>query len=228
MKNYTRNDRGDFNGEQNEQQIPISAESEDLNNQQNTINPGYNYNQSKSPNRNSNNYTNQGRPLSNNYNTSLGRQQQSPYYATSKGNMNNRNTLTSADLKFNPSQFQSINNKDTPLYVPPYILDNLRPTRQMRNHNSPSDYLLWSILNIFICVLFAMPALFFSIQTREMKKIGEIKKAKQNSRRSLVFNIVASVVGILVIMLIIILRFALYQLFVHYDVHSYNMPIAGG
>jgi hypothetical protein len=59
--------------------------------------------------------------------------------------------------------------------------------------------------------------------------MGDVKKAKVHSKRSLIFNIIASVVGIATILLAVILRFALYQLFVHNDINSYNVPlIAGG
>ena len=117
---------------------------------------------------------------------------------------------------------------ELPIYVPPYLL----PNRQSRRHdyNKPLDYLAWSVANIFICVIIALPALFFSVQTRDLNRAGNVKKAKVNSRRSLVLNIIASVVGLLTILLAVILRFALYQLFVHNDINSQNVPIiiAGG
>jgi hypothetical protein len=220
MKNYRR-DR-DFEGEQSEQQIPMSPDSEDLPN----ININMNNNNFNPP-RSGNYYASNRSGLSNNANnnTSLGRQQPNAYYATNKDTMN---PLTTADLKYHPQQFQSLNANEKPLYVPPYLLANMRPNRRQHDHNSPSDYLPWSIANIFICVLFALPALFFSIQTREYMKSGELKKAKINSKRALIFNIVGSVVGIGTILLALILRFALYQLFVHNDIQSYNVPIAGG
>lgn len=117
----------------------------------------------------------------------------------------------------------------TPLYVPPFLLNNIRPSRR-NQHNAPKDYLPWSIANIFICVIIALPALFFSVQTRDMKRSGNVKKAKSNSKKSLILNIVASVVGLLTILTAVILRFALYQLFVNNDVQSQNVPIyiAGG
>lgn len=119
---------------------------------------------------------------------------------------------------------------EPPIYVPPFLVNN--NARQSRHHphfNSPQDYLPWSIANIFICVIIALPALFFSVQTRDLKRMGNIKKAKMNSRRSLILNIVASVIGLFTIVTALILRFALYQLFVQNDVRSQNVPlIAGG
>lgn len=124
---------------------------------------------------------------------------------------------------------QMFQDNQTPVYVPPFLVDrDARPLRS-HNHNAPLDYLPWSIANIFLCAIIAMPALFFSIQTRDLKKAGDIKKARLNSKRSLILNILASVLGVVAIMLALILRFALYQLFVHQDVKSQNFPlIAGG
>lgn len=124
---------------------------------------------------------------------------------------------------------QMFQNNQTPVYVPPFLVD--QDSRPLRSHhrNAPFDYLPWSIANIFLCVIIAMPALFFSIQTRDLKRAGDVKQAKLNSKRSLILNIVASIVGVLTIMLALILRFALYQLFVYQDVQSQNVPlIAGG
>lgn len=136
------------------------------------------------------------------------------------------------DLNFNqmPAHNQQKNqmqNNQTPLYVPPFLMNNVRQSRH-HNHDGPRDYLPWSVVNIFICVLIAMPALYFSIQTREMKRAGNVKQAKRNSKRSLVLNIIASVLGLLIILLAIILRFAVYQLIVHNDVQSQNVPIIAG
>lgn len=118
---------------------------------------------------------------------------------------------------------------ELPIYVPPYLLNQNRPSRR-HDYNKPLDYLAWSVANIFICVIVALPALFFSVQTRDLNRAGNLKKAKVNSKRSLILNIIASVVGLLTILLAVILRFALYQLFVHNDINSQNVPIiiAGG
>lgn len=97
-----------------------------------------------------------------------------------------------------------------------------------KSHRGPQDYLFWSIANVFIFVILALPALFFSVQTREMKKSGNIQKAKIYSKRSLILNIIASVLGLLAITLAVIFRFALYHLFVQNDVQSQNVPMTSG
>lgn len=127
------------------------------------------------------------------------------------------------------NQYYDPTRVEPPIYVPPYLINT--NARQSRHHqfNAPHDYLPWSVANIFICVIIALPALFYSVQTRDMKRMGNVKKAKVNSKRSLVLNIVASVVGLFTIVTALILRFALYQLFVENDVRSQNVPlIAGG
>ena len=122
---------------------------------------------------------------------------------------------------------------EPPIYVPPFLVAaNARQGARHHSHpkhNAPQDYLPWSIANIFICVIIALPALFFSVQTRDMKRAGNIKKAKVNSKRSLVLNIIASVTGLVIILTAVLLRFALYQLFVENDIKYQNVPlIAGG
>ena len=94
-------------------------------------------------------------------------------------------------------------------------------------HHGPQDFLLWSIANVFIFVVLALPALFFSVQVREMKRAHNYEKAKYYSKRSLILNIIASVLGLLAITLAIIFRFALYHLFVQNDVQSQSVPLNG-
>lgn len=218
MKNFNRRENTSLSAqqdfEQSEQEIPMSYDNDRFN-----IN-----------NRNVNNYS------KSNFNRALGNQ---PPNRNNQINNNIRNDFTNIDNNANSigKSNTNINNQyhhtqptfqldQTPIYVPPYLLNNARPTRH--NHNEPFDYLPWSIANIFICVIIALPALFFSVQTRDMKRSGNIKKAKLNSKRSLILNIIASVVGLLTILLAVILRFALYQLFVQNDVNSMSVPIIAG
>lgn len=216
--NYIRRDTSNSNDvdlEQNEQQMPMSYEDEQYN-----IRANYN-----------NNTNNISRPIP--ITQAPARNQYVGYPSNSQKDFNDSKFKDSASNygTGRMSQYQQQQpqiDTQTPIYVPPFLLNNIRPSRH--HHNGPYDYLPWSIANIFICVIIALPALFFSVQTRDMKRIGNVKKAKVNSRRSLILNIVASVVGLLTILLAVILRFALYQLFVHNDVQSQNVPIyiAGG
>jgi hypothetical protein len=215
MKNFNRRDNASLSAQQDfeqNEQIPMSYDNDRFDNS----------------NRNFNNYSNFNRPFSTQPPTRNNQQ-----FNGNKNNFSNIDNNTNSVSKSNTN----INNQhhhtqptfqldQTPIYVPPYLLNNARPSRH--NHNEPFDYLPWSIVNIFICVIIALPALFFSVQTRDMKRSGNIKKAKLNSKRSLILNIIASVVGLLTILLAVILRFALYQLFVQNDVNSMSVPIIAG
>ena len=240
MKNYVRKGEAPNNEmdmEQNEQNIPMSYEEESYD-----IKADYSRNArpnlpvTQAPSRNQyvpnflpnnfNNNLNYANKKINNINENNDLDNYNDYNINS--NNNNNNYEPRQNYQHQKQQNPPFDNQ-TPIYVPPFLLNSIRPSRR-NQHNAPKDYLPWSIANIFICVIIALPALFFSVQTRDMKRAGNIKKAKANSKRSLILNIVASVVGLLTILLAVILRFALYQLFVNNDVQSQNVPIyiAGG
>jgi hypothetical protein len=107
-------------------------------------------------------------------------------------------------------------------------LDRVKKQQDHTNYRGPNDYMIWSILNIFIFVILALPALFFSVQTRDMKRIGNYQKAKHYSKRALWLNILASALGLLAITLALIFRFALYHLFVQNDVNSQSFLLTAG
>jgi len=229
MKNFTR--RGDNANiqsddlDQNEANIPISYEDESYDIKTDYRKPTLPITQAPSRNQYAPNF------LPNNFqnnNTSNFNNDGISQKDIDTNNFNEFNNNYEARQKYPHHPNQHFDNQ-TPIYVPPFLLNNVRPSRR-NQHNAPKDYLPWSIANIFICVIIALPALFFSVQTRDMKRMGNIKKAKANSKRSLILNIIASVVGLLTILLAVILRFALYQLFVNNDVQSQNVPIyiAGG
>ena len=75
----------------------------------------------------------------------------------------------------------------------------------------PRDYLIWSILNIlFGNLIFGLVALYFSVKTRNKVRDQMLDAAQKNSRRALIFNIIASIsmiiVWIIVIVLIVVYR----------------------
>jgi hypothetical protein len=123
-------------------------------------------------------------------------------------------------------------NTDLIGYIPPKdatltIHDKMLQKHQSKRVDWPQDFLFWSIANVFIFVILALPALFFSVQVREMKRANNYEKAKYYSKRCLILNIIASVLGLLAITLAIIFRFALYHLFVQNDVQSQSVPLNG-
>uniref|UniRef100_A0A8C9PJW8 Transmembrane protein n=1 Tax=Spermophilus dauricus TaxID=99837 RepID=A0A8C9PJW8_SPEDA len=58
-----------------------------------------------------------------------------------------------------------------------------------------NDYLCLSIISFFFFILLAVPALFFSIKTRNANHLGNHRKAKRNSRLALGFGISSIVMG---------------------------------
>lgn len=167
--------------------------------------------QQQQPQRNNNVYTqnNQGLQESEPY--------KNPYSNLQSGAASLKNSKSPKQ-----SQYYDVTSEQ-PIYVPPFLKENKSLRRD--KHNDVNDFLIWSVANIFICVIIALPALFFSVQTRDNKKGGYQKKAKSNSRRALILNIIASTVGLCIILLAVILRFAVYHLFVNNDVNSYNVPL---
>jgi len=164
-------------------------------------------------------------------------QQQQPQPRNSNAYVNSNNQKTQDKTYKNPYSGPDASKKipqrqqptyedvksEQPIYIPPFLKEN-QPIRGSK-YNKVNDFLYWSVANIFICVIIALPALFFSVQTRDQKKSGNQVKARSYSKRALILNIFASVIGLLTITLALILRFALYHLFVESDVNSQNVPI---
>lgn len=69
-----------------------------------------------------------------------------------------------------------------------------------------NDYLIWSIINIILCsLLFGCIGLYFSIKTRDMNKYGRGHEALSYSKKAKIFNIIATVAGIGLLVLYIVL-----------------------
>lgn len=72
------------------------------------------------------------------------------------------------------------------------------------------DFFLFSIFNILCCnVCLGIPALVYSVKTREANKHGRYQDASASSRLSKIFNIYSVLVGLLILALIIIIEFHL-------------------
>uniref|UniRef100_A0A8D2CQ09 Transmembrane protein n=1 Tax=Sciurus vulgaris TaxID=55149 RepID=A0A8D2CQ09_SCIVU len=69
----------------------------------------------------------------------------------------------------------------------PSIMTSLPPPQR--------DYLCLSIISFFFFIVLAIPALYFSIKTREANRIGNQRKAKRNSRLALGFGISSILLG---------------------------------
>ena len=97
-----------------------------------------------------------------------------------------------------PNQFQPQKVHSTiPPPIPPVIVQDL---------NSVPNYMAWSILNILCCFwILGCVACFFSIQTDDSKKNGDIQGALNNSRTARIINIVSTILGLILNIIVIIL-----------------------
>ncbi|EDM07725.1 rCG53755 [Rattus norvegicus] len=59
------------------------------------------------------------------------------------------------------------------------------------------DYLCLSVTSFCFCILLAIPALLFSLKTREANSVGDWRRAQRNSRLALGFSISSIIVGCL-------------------------------
>ncbi|CAH7364242.1 transmembrane protein 233 [Phodopus roborovskii] len=57
------------------------------------------------------------------------------------------------------------------------------------------DYLCLSITSFCFCILLAIPALVFSLKTREANNDGDWRRAQRNSRLALAFSVSSILVG---------------------------------
>jgi len=68
-------------------------------------------------------------------------------------------------------------------------------------------YKVWSILNILCCCLcLGFVACYYSSETEEAKQRGDIQRALNASKNAQIFNIIATIVGIILITIIILFR----------------------
>ncbi|XP_074646305.1 proline-rich transmembrane protein 1-like [Tubulanus polymorphus] len=61
----------------------------------------------------------------------------------------------------------------------------------------PPDHLVWSILMIFCCWPFSIPAIIYSCNVRDASRTGDLPKAESASRNAKCWNIAALVTGLL-------------------------------
>uniref|UniRef100_A0A8C3VVA6 Uncharacterized protein n=1 Tax=Catagonus wagneri TaxID=51154 RepID=A0A8C3VVA6_9CETA len=81
----------------------------------------------------------------------------------------------------------------------------MQPVVLMPLNPPEKDYLFLSIISLFFCILLAIPALLFSIKTREANLLGNQRKAQINSRWALAFSVSSILVGSTMIVCSIVL-----------------------
>lgn len=71
-----------------------------------------------------------------------------------------------------------------------------RSSEMLSCNSKPSDYLLCSLLNIIcFCALLGLPALIYSLKTRQANKYDDIEQAKKFSKKAKNFNLFATFFG---------------------------------
>ena len=61
------------------------------------------------------------------------------------------------------------------------------------------DYLWWSIANLLVCFVLAIPAIIFSVRSRRNLGEEEYESAEKNSNRARYFNIIADLMGLIML-----------------------------
>ncbi|XP_069596876.1 dispanin subfamily A member 2b-like [Ranitomeya imitator] len=76
-------------------------------------------------------------------------------------------------------------------------------------HQTPQkDYLVWSIVNLICCCLpIGLAAVIYSVKTRDATHQNNAALASKHSGTAYKLNIAATVVGIIVIIVFIVIRF---------------------
>uniref|UniRef100_A0A5F7ZJ48 Uncharacterized protein n=3 Tax=Cercopithecinae TaxID=9528 RepID=A0A5F7ZJ48_MACMU len=89
--------------------------------------------------------------------------------------------------------------------IPVQLFTPMQPVTLMPLRPPEIDYLLLAIISFF-CILLAIPALVFSLKTREANFLGNQRKARINSRLILGFSIASILVGCIVIICSIVIK----------------------
>ena len=71
---------------------------------------------------------------------------------------------------------------------------------------TPKDHLYWSILNLLVCFIFAIPALYFVIRSRKNFQEGELQLAFKNSKRARYCNVIADIIGFFAFMDLLLIQ----------------------
>jgi hypothetical protein len=77
----------------------------------------------------------------------------------------------------------------------------------------PKDYFIWSIVNLlFGNIIFGITGLIFSLQTRNYIRSNNYEEARINSKRSFWFNLIGSILTVIIWILAIIFIYSLLHL----------------
>ena len=81
----------------------------------------------------------------------------------------------------------------------------ITPPIATQNTVHVNTHLGWSIFNILCCsIIFGCIACFFSVRTDDAKSAGDLQNALKNSKRAKIFNIISTVLGVIIIIVFVL------------------------
>ncbi|CAF0947719.1 unnamed protein product [Adineta steineri] len=116
------------------------------------------------------------------------------------------------DCTVQPKESIIYSNTHTQLHQPQstYNIDSMSPSIYLNQNifqytEKISNYTMWSIVNIFCCSLcLGCIALHYSNKTKDLKRSGFVQDALKTSKKARNINIIATVTGIFVLVLLFI------------------------
>jgi hypothetical protein len=125
----------------------------------------------------------------------------------------------------NPAALKVPSNGDpTPVHYQPQlgVVNNFGNTPYPYRYNGPplmnppvgeiESYKVWSILNIFFCCfILGFIACSYSTQTEELSQRGDVQGALNASKNARTMNIIATVVGMMVITFVVIYQVGVFH-----------------
>ena len=81
----------------------------------------------------------------------------------------------------------------------------IAPPIATQNAVHVNSHLGWSIFNILCCcIILGCIACFFSVRTDDAKSAGDLQNALKNSKRAQIFNIISTVLGVIIIIVFVL------------------------
>ena len=127
-----------------------------------------------------------------------------------KENQQIENFALISDNSDNPNQtLENINSPAQAEQVPGIkIAKIISPTNDFKYDND-DDYLFLSMFNLFFCLIIGIPAIIFSIRSRNQVKDGRFTEARKNSKIAKNLNMIGLVIGTIALIALISVNFYL-------------------
>jgi nitric oxide reductase large subunit len=110
-------------------------------------------------------------------------------------NSENKEGLSEGEQTTSFSYTQQNYNNQT-YFNPQYCQSNNQSFEEIK------DYLIWSIINIFLFPIIGIICLFHSLKIRKFKRQGNLEEAKVYSKRLFTLNLTFTIIGVVFIILL--------------------------